>query len=177
VVISQKGGKAPAGLPVGTTIVTNAGDYEITSDNKGVYQSRQISRPVVITPPRKPSPASRGSNPISLSQTIIDDSLDNNLDPNVVRRLIICESDFQPNVISPDGAVGMMQLMPRTARGVCRERGIYYSYDELFDPDTNIKIGTAYLRDCLRQQHDDYHAALEEYNGYGEGYAQAVLGY
>jgi len=56
------------------------------------------------------------------------------------------ESEFDPVVVSPAGARGMMQLMPGTARDVSRELGLSYSRDGLTaDPAYNVRLGTAYL--------------------------------
>jgi soluble lytic murein transglycosylase len=56
------------------------------------------------------------------------------------------ESEFDPVVVSPAGARGMMQLMPGTARDVSRELGLSYSRDGLTsDPAYNIRLGSAYL--------------------------------
>lgn len=61
------------------------------------------------------------------------------LDPRLVKAVIAAESEFYRKAVSPAGALGLMQLMPRTARemGVARRM--------LFDPESNIRAGAAYL--------------------------------
>ena len=73
------------------------------------------------------------------------------LDPRMVKALIAAESDFQPRAVSPSGAVGLMQLMPRTAEmaGVDRSR--------LEDPDDNLRAGTAYLQELFLAARARYH--------------------
>lgn len=106
--------------------------------------------------------------------------------PDLAFRLVRVESAFRPRAVSPVGALGLTQLMPATAAelqpGVTRE--------ELFDRDTNLRLGMRYLRRLLRAYKGDEEAALHAYNrGPGtvnrirraggdpaNGYAKAVLG-
>jgi soluble lytic murein transglycosylase len=68
------------------------------------------------------------------------------LDPAFVYAIIRQESAFHPQVISPVGARGLMQMMPRTAKLITRNYHIPYRLDEeLFTPYKNIEIGTQYL--------------------------------
>lgn len=63
------------------------------------------------------------------------------------------ESAFQPMVISPSGARGLMQLMPETAKEIARQiRGLHYSSaDQLYEPQTNIWLGTHFLELVYQQ--------------------------
>ncbi|MFA6030187.1 MAG: lytic transglycosylase domain-containing protein [Elusimicrobiota bacterium] len=61
------------------------------------------------------------------------------LDPRLVKAVIAAESEFYRKAVSPAGALGLMQLMPRTAREMGVSRGM------LFDPESNIRAGAAYL--------------------------------
>lgn len=63
------------------------------------------------------------------------------------------ESAFQPRVISPSGARGLMQLMPATAKEIARQiRGLNYSSaDQLYEPKTNISLGTHFLEFVYQQ--------------------------
>ncbi|PWR02759.1 lytic transglycosylase [Meridianimarinicoccus roseus] len=70
--------------------------------------------------------------------------------PGVTRELALAiarrESEFNPTVVSPAGARGLMQVMPATASDVARELGMEYSLARLTaDPDYNAALGTAYL--------------------------------
>lgn len=68
------------------------------------------------------------------------------LDPAFVYAIIRQESAFHPQVVSPVGARGLMQMMPRTARLITTNYRIPYRLDEeLFTPYKNIEIGTQYL--------------------------------
>ena len=70
----------------------------------------------------------------------------NNLDPALVFAIIKAESKFDKNAKSKAGAIGLMQIKLQTANYVCEINGENsITESELFDPQTNIKIGTNYL--------------------------------
>ncbi|MBB5372636.1 lytic transglycosylase domain-containing protein [Acidocella aromatica] len=65
------------------------------------------------------------------------------LEPAVADAIMRQESSFDPSVISGAGAVGLMQLMPETARRTAKRAGI--PMGNLFDPQSNMALGSAYL--------------------------------
>jgi soluble lytic murein transglycosylase-like protein len=72
------------------------------------------------------------------------------LDPFTVLALIEIESGFNPFAVSPAEAKGLMQVREDTAREVAQRIGVAWeSGDLLFDPATNVLIGTAYFRELL----------------------------
>jgi soluble lytic murein transglycosylase len=83
-------------------------------------------------------------------ETIQAESAKNNLDPYLVASLIRQESEFNPSAISPANAYGLMQLLPSAGKSIAREEGIsHFQTYQLFDPATNIRLGTRYLRKTL----------------------------
>ena len=68
------------------------------------------------------------------------------LDPAYVYGLIRQESRFVLNARSTAGAAGLMQLMPATARWTAKKIGLNYNADQIADRDTNLKLGTTYLK-------------------------------
>jgi soluble lytic murein transglycosylase len=82
--------------------------------------------------------------------TIQAEAAKNNLDPYLVASLIRQESEFNPGAISPANACGLMQLLPSVGRMMAREEGIsHFDASQLFDPATNIRLGTRYLRQTM----------------------------
>lgn len=96
----------------------------------------------------------------SMSTNVFDASLREGIDPDLGFRLVRGESEFNPRAISKVGAIGLMQLMPSTA--VQLEKGV--KREQLFDGQTNLRIGFRYLRSLLDQYHGDVRLALLAYN-------------
>lgn len=70
--------------------------------------------------------------------------------------LIRVESNYQPDAVSPKGAMGLMQLMPSLAK--------YYSVADPFDPEQNLTAGLQHLKTLLDRFGDDTATALAAYN-------------
>jgi len=76
--------------------------------------------------------------------------------PDLVRAVIQVESAFNPRAVSPKGAMGLMQLMPATAR--------QFGVIDAFNPAENIRAGVSYLRQLLDRYDHDEQLALAAYN-------------
>lgn len=85
-------------------------------------------------------------------------------DPRLVAAVIKVESNFEPLAVSQKGAMGLMQIMPQTAEWVSRTNHWPFVKSQLFDPATNIRIGTWYLGYLFRQ-FNGLTPALAAYNG------------
>jgi soluble lytic murein transglycosylase-like protein len=84
--------------------------------------------------------------------------------PDMIFAVIQTESSFDPLAVSDRGAVGLMQLLPSTAREVAQELNIQWTDDRiLWDPLTNIEMGTYYLR-TLISRFNNVEVALAAYN-------------
>lgn len=99
---------------------------------------------------------------------IARESAANGLDFEIVKRLVWVESKNDPSAVSPRGAKGLMQLMPDTAFWIAEKNGETVTLNDLFDPETNIRLGTAYLAYLSRRFDGDIRLALIAYNA-GEG--------
>lgn len=90
-------------------------------------------------------------------------SSQHNLDPYLVAALMAQESTFVPDIKSHAGAYGLMQLMPPTGRQYARKLKLRYSLRLLTTAEPNIRMGTMYFADLIRQ-FGGVHLALASYN-------------
>jgi soluble lytic murein transglycosylase len=98
-------------------------------------------------------------------ETIKAESGKNNLDPYLVASLIRQESEFNPNAVSYANAYGLMQLLPSVGRAMARQEGMtHFRTFQLLDPETNIRLGTRYLREMLDRFGGVDEYALAAYN-------------
>ena len=112
------------------------------------------------------SPAWLGAFPMGY-QMVIQSFVPKHVDPFLVAGLIREESLFSARVVSPVGAIGLMQLMPATAKQVARQLGLQDSNDNshgLYEPEQNIQMGTSYLGQLLDEFHGNIIYSVAAYN-------------
>lgn len=102
-----------------------------------------------------PASAVHGAERQVLDRHVVRYARDYRLDPNLIRAIIANESSWRPQVRSPAGAIGLMQLMPSTAEML----GV-----NPLDPEQNIEGGVRYLAALLEMFDGDLDAALVGYN-------------
>jgi len=112
--------------------------------------------PKVSPPPRRVDLDRPLHGVVDYSSLIEDEARSQGLDPALLQALIRVESGFNPAAVSNKGAMGLMQLMPATAKR--------YGVGDAFDPLQNIRGGTKYLKDLLQMFNQDLELVLAAYN-------------
>lgn len=103
--------------------------------------------------------------PLAYWETICQESQRHDLDPYLVAGLIRQESAFDPNARSRANARGLMQLIPSTGRLVARRHGLRrLSPSQLYEPELNIRLGTSFFANLVKQFGRIEYAAAA-YNG------------
>ena len=98
------------------------------------------------------------------------------LDPYLMAALIRQESEFNPKAVSPANARGLTQVMPATGRELSRKLKLRrYSTSMLYTPETNLQIGTYYLKALADQLNGKWEEALASYNA-GKARVNSWLG-
>lgn len=97
-----------------------------------------------------------GQNKQKFSDLINEAAYRHRVDPKLVHAVIQTESAYNAGAVSSAGAVGLMQLMPDTARR--------YGVSDRRDPDQNVDGGTHYLRDLIRMFSPNLALAVAAYN-------------
>ncbi len=111
--------------------------------------------------------------PVCFSDEVLTYSKVNGLNPELVFAVINTESKFNSGVVSYKGAVGLMQIMPKTGEFVSSELIGEERVGELTNPKTNIMYGCAYLS-YLFKKYEKLNCVLFAYNA-GEGNLQKEL--
>jgi peptidoglycan lytic transglycosylase len=86
------------------------------------------------------------------------------LPPGLLHALMRQESAFDPTIVSPASAVGLMQLMPSTAKQAAGEMAIDYDPDRLTSPDFNLRVGAFYLNKLFKMFQSQVVLASAAYN-------------
>jgi peptidoglycan lytic transglycosylase len=106
--------------------------------------------------------------PLRYESIVLAHSRNYHLPPTLLAAVIYTESKFDADARSAAGAVGLMQLLPETAKGIAvRTGGHGFVVSDLVDPEINVRYGSWYLRNLL-DRYDDVRTALAAYHA-GQG--------
>ena len=106
--------------------------------------------------------------PLEYREIIRGHAREEGLDPDLLAAVVYVESRFDPDAHSDAGAIGLMQLLPATAKGIARRTGgTRFVVADLRDPEINVRYGAWYL-DHLRDRYGDMTSALAAYHA-GQG--------
>lgn len=109
----------------------------------------------------------KGTYPKKYSDFVSKYAREYSVPEEIVYATIKIESNFDPDVVSHAGAIGLMQMIPSTCEWLSGKLGDEFDPNMLYDPETNIKYGTYYLQ-YLYSRFGSWEKASIAYN-WGEG--------
>jgi soluble lytic murein transglycosylase len=117
--------------------------------------------------------------PLHYERIVTGHARNYDLDPALLAAVIYAESKFDAEARSDAGAIGLMQLLPETAKGIAaRTGGSRFVVADLFVPEVNVRYGSWYLRHLLDRYGDErvalaaYHAGqgnVDRWRAHGDG--------
>ena len=151
----------PALLAVGLSVVPTpaSADVYFYKDSQGILTFTNVPnhggfRRVIRDANAQVSGHSTGNG--AYEETIRAASGRHNVDADLIRAVIKAESDFRSNARSHKGAMGLMQLMPETAR--------LHNVSDAYDPSDNVDGGVRHLKMLLERYQGDLQLSLAAYN-------------
>jgi soluble lytic murein transglycosylase-like protein len=140
------------------TLFYKAGSTEMDASQVVRFEQEDYlppSQDPASAPAAPSATASPAVKPASVTELVDNAARKYGLPPAFVRAVVAVESGYQANAVSPKGAIGLMQLMPATARELGADPKI---------PEQNVDAGTRYLRDLLLKYDNHAYHALAAYN-------------
>ncbi len=117
----------------------------------------------------------RVNHPLNYREIIEENASDFGLNPALVAAIILCESSYNPDSISGDGAQGLMQLMPSTAEWIAESLNEPdFTSDRVFEPEVNIRFGCWYLKFLAKMFDNDPTKTIAAYHA-GQGHVTTWL--
>jgi soluble lytic murein transglycosylase len=112
----------------------------------------------------KPGWYERLRYPLSYEHIVVGHAENYHLDPALLAAVIYRESKFDSRARSDSGAIGLMQLLPDTAKGIALHTGgTQFRVEDLYDPEINVRYGAFYLQRLLTK-YGNTRLALAAYN-------------
>ena len=135
---------------LGVTVISNGNNHMVMNP-----QILSKMRPASQTEQRPPSVSGRKAEHL-YHMFIIQTASHHQIDPALIKAIIMAESGYNPRAISKRGAKGLMQLMPGTAQAL--------GVEDIFNPHQNITGGVQYFKQMVNRFNGDVKLALAAYN-------------
>ena len=111
-------------------------------------------------------PGRASMRPRAYEQIVREVAAERGIDHNLLLAVMRVESVYSPRIVSYAGAIGLLQIMPRTGRLIARSMGREgFGIDDLLDPRTNIEFAAWYLSSLIRRFDGRVPLAVASYNG------------
>ncbi len=111
-------------------------------------------------------PARATQHPRPYAQAVEAAAARHGLDPNLLYAVMRVESVYNPRIVSYAGAIGLLQIMPRTGRLIAHNMGNdLFTVDDLLDPATNVEMAAWYLSSLIERFEGRLPLAIAAYNG------------
>lgn len=137
---------------------TSQGVIEIQANTVAAFEQEDYTAPVAAS--AAPPIASVPSIELTPQELVTRAALHVGLPPAIVHSIARAESSYREDAVSPKGAIGLMQLMPKTAAELDVDP---------HDPAQNAEAGARYLRDLLQKYQDDPHQVSKAVAAYNAG--------
>jgi soluble lytic murein transglycosylase-like protein len=138
---------------------TSQGVIEIQASTVAAFEQEEYTAPVIPSAPALVPPPLVIPTPTP-QELITRAALHAGLPPAIVHSIARAESGYRENAVSPKGAIGLMQLMPKTAAELDADP---------HDPAQNAEAGARYLRDLLQKYQNDPHQVSKAVAAYNAG--------
>jgi soluble lytic murein transglycosylase len=153
------------GISPAPRLLLEAAQSATAADHYGVgimLARMAYPQPDAHRPEEMPASVAHVLYPLPFFSSVTSAATRDRVDPMIVAGVMRQESAFLPDAVSHAGAVGLMQVLPKTAPHLSKRLNLRYSRAKLFDPDYNVQLGTLYLADLINQFGTE--GALAAYN-------------
>lgn len=140
---------------------------------KGVQQREDI-RPAILELVKKSTPKKYQHRVHEIVRTVIAEANHHKMDPMFLLAVIQTESHFNPTARGGHGEIGLMQILPSTARWIAPQAGIAPEKINLEDPTINIRLGATYFAMLRKKFEGTSHHYVAAYN-MGSGNVRKLL--
>ena len=139
---------------------TSQGVIEIQAASVAQFEQEEYTAPALTPATVAPVAAPAISIALTPQELVTRAALHAGLPPAIVRSIARAESGYREDAVSPKGAIGLMQLMPKTALDLQADPR---------DPEQNAEAGARYLRDLLLKYENDPHQVSKAVAAYNAG--------
>jgi soluble lytic murein transglycosylase-like protein len=141
-------------------LLTKTGSIEFPATQIAAFEREEYVPPPPAPPPPPAAPAEPSDRALTAQEIITRAAVKAGIPPEILHSVAKAESGYHTNAISPKGAIGLMQLMPKTAAALNADP---------YDPKQNAEAGAEYLAQLLEKYKNDPHQVSKAVAAYNAG--------